>query len=159
MAHFKKSSDYSDMNTNPSFNPRFIRKLSGAICLAFAVTNPLFPARAQAPEEAAIVTKRRMDAVIEALKSYKQLTKRYPSGLTLLLTGTVTPIKLSALLKEESDIKDGWNNLFVYQTNNEYESFRLISYGADGKRGGTGLNSDITEKSFGFSPRPEQFDY
>lgn len=120
----------------------------------------IFPPSAfSANDPAVTLTNRRMARVVSALKDYKRLTKRFPSGLTLLLTGTVTPIKLSALLKDEREIKDGWNNLLIYQTNNDYESFRLISYGADGKRGGTELNADITEKSFGFNPRPDQFDY
>ena len=105
------------------------------------------------------LTRARIESVVEALSSYRKLTKRYPSGLTLLLTGTVTPIHLSALLKDEQQIRDGWNNPFVYQTNNDYRSFRLISYGADGRRGGTGEDTDIIEKSFGFNPRPDQFEY
>jgi len=129
------------------------------LTIVFVICTLLSPAAAESEDAAVALTRVRMSEVIRALKDYKKLTKRYPSGLTLLLTGTVTPIKLSALLKEERDVKDGWDKLFVYQTNNDYESFRLISLGADGKRGGTELDADLVEKSFGFNPRPDQFDY
>ncbi|MDD4160577.1 MAG: type II secretion system major pseudopilin GspG, partial [Synergistaceae bacterium] len=39
--------------------------------------------------------------------------------------------------------KDGWKRDFIYRSPGNYGDFDIISFGADGKKGGEGPNSDI----------------
>lgn len=129
-----------------------------AIPLLF-ITTVATPLNAEESDSAQAKTEQKMEQIEEALRVFRKHIKRYPLGLRQLLIGASYPVKLSPLLRDEEEIKDGWGNVFVYQTNNGEESYRLISYGADGTRGGTGADADIIRRSMGFAPQPDQFDY
>ena len=45
-------------------------------------------------------------------------------------------------ITNEDGIKDGWGNRFVYSLEESGRRYRLKSYGADGKEGGEGVESD-----------------
>ncbi len=45
-------------------------------------------------------------------------------------------------LTNEENIKDGWGNRFMYTLEEGGRRYRLKSYGADGKEGGEGADSD-----------------
>lgn len=42
-----------------------------------------------------------------------------------------------------SDLKDGWNNEFIYKAPGEHGEFDLVSLGADKQPGGDGNNADL----------------
>ncbi len=73
------------------------------------------------------------------LLEYSQLKGGFPS----------TEEGLEALVAEKllrkNDILDPWGNPYIYQYPGENDSsgYEIMSYGADGKEGGTGVNSDI----------------
>jgi len=80
---------------------------------------------------------------------------RYPTqeeGLTLLVTAPADVNLRSAWFGPymDGDVpSDPWGNAYVYQppltdTNGVTGSPKIISYGADAKTGGTGLNQDIS---------------
>lgn len=52
------------------------------------------------------------------------------------------PDSLSEIYKGEEGPKDPWGNEFVYRKGGA-KGYDIISYGADGKEGGTGTDSDI----------------
>lgn len=48
-------------------------------------------------------------------------------------------------LQEDIIPVDPWNNPFIYNVRDD-GTYELISYGADGQAGGTGINSDISNR-------------
>lgn len=71
-----------------------------------------------------------------ALIAYRVKANHFPStsdGLEALIA--------MDLLESKSVPKDPWGNPYVYSC--EGREFRIISYGADGKQGGTGYDADI----------------
>ena len=75
------------------------------------------------------------------LNKYKEKHGAYP--LTLEEMTSQWNYEGKPLEKQDIDdrIEDGWNNPMVYASDGE--TWELISYGADGKSGGIGLDADI----------------
>jgi hypothetical protein len=80
-----------------------------------------------------------MQTLFELLDKYKETNGRYPTtaeGLRelqrIILPGSTVPTK------------DPWGNNYVYTSPGLYGDYDLVSYGADGKEGGTDENADIT---------------
>lgn len=46
-------------------------------------------------------------------------------------------------LKKVDSTRDPWKRTFIYRQPGEHGEYDLLSYGADGKSGGTGENSDV----------------
>lgn len=86
-----------------------------------------------------------------ALKLYKLDNGYYPSseqGLEALVekpaTGKVPDDWREGGYLEQSRVpKDPWGNPYVYVSPGLHGDYDIISYGADGARGGTGVDSDI----------------
>ena len=51
-------------------------------------------------------------------------------------------------ITKEDALKDAWGNPFTYSLENNGRSYRIKSFGADGKDGGTGVDFDV----FGTGP-------
>lgn len=84
-----------------------------------------------------------MEKIIQALESMKTTTGTYPKDLSVL---------------PGAPFKDAWGKELIYKlpgTGNDYD---LISYGADGKEGGEGINADISAAA-GASLIATWFDY
>ncbi len=84
-------------------------------------------------------TKVKMTQLSLPLLDYSQIKGNFPGtseGLAALVT--------EGLIKEK-DTKDPWGNPYEYRYpgENDSSSFEIISLGADGKEGGTGVNADI----------------
>lgn len=81
----------------------------------------------------------------KALEMYRVETLRYPSLEEGLEALTRAPGGRS--LRSEPFIKtlmkDPWGNDYVYLIPGEHGTFDIMSYGADGRPGGEGLNADI----------------
>ena len=85
------------------------------------------------------------------LKLYKLDNGVYPSteqGLQALLekptTGQIpNNWRTGGYLESKSVPKDPWKNDFIYLSPGEHGDYDLSSYGADGARGGDGINADI----------------
>lgn len=104
-----------------------------------ALVAPRFIERA---DEAKVeATKVQMQNIAQALKMYRLQNSRYPdsgAGLNAL----VNPGK-SGKRYMDSLPKDAWGNAFVYLAPGVHGDFDILSYGADGKAGGTGFDSDL----------------
>lgn len=95
----------------------------------------------------------RMDiATLEtALKLYKLDTGAYPSmeqGLEVLLERPANAERWreGGYLEKQTIPKDPWGNDYVYVSPGKEMDFEILSYGADGKPGGEGLDSDIDNR-------------
>jgi general secretion pathway protein G len=91
----------------------------------------------------------RMKIVETALENFAINCGRYPEdseGLEALMTA---PEGLSDKWRgpyvKKRQLLDPWGNPFIYQAG-EGNNYLLMSYGADGKPGGEGDNSDITNE-------------
>lgn len=97
-------------------------------------------------------TKTQIKQLETAIKLYKLDNGNYPSteqGLNALVvkpTIGVIPknFKEGGYLESKQVPKDGWGNDFIYVSPGEHGDYDLLSYGADGVKGGDGKNSDIT---------------
>ncbi len=104
-----------------------------------ALIAPRFVERA---DEAKVeATKVQMKNIAQALKLYRLQHGHYPSssdGLKVL----VTPDKDGKRYMDELP-RDAWGNEFVYLSPGVHGDFDILSYGADGKSGGSGFDADI----------------
>lgn len=115
----------------------------------------LVPKLLDKPDEARI-TKAKLDikAVESALKIYKLENSIYPTteqGLEALVTQTQTEPVPNSFKKggylEGGVPKDPWGGEYLYRSPGENDrDYEIISYGADRKEGGEGVDADI--KSF-----------
>ncbi|RME59412.1 MAG: prepilin-type N-terminal cleavage/methylation domain-containing protein [Candidatus Dadabacteria bacterium] len=80
------------------------------------------------------------------IELFRQNYNRLPQSLEDLTKCTqVTGPNCVPILEEDSDLlKDGWGNPFIYTLENSGRTYKIQSLGADGKPGGTGVNSDFT---------------
>jgi len=104
-----------------------------------AMVAPRFIERA---DEAKVeATKAQMQNIAQALKMYRLQNNRYPdsgAGLHAL----VSPDKGGKRYMDNVP-KDAWGNAFVYLAPGVHGDFDILSYGADGKSGGSGFDTDL----------------
>lgn len=104
-----------------------------------AIIAPRFIERA---DEAKVdATKAQMISAAQALKLYRLHHNRYPSssdGLAVLANAGKDGKKYMDKVPT-----DAWQNSFVYLYPGVHGDFDLLSYGADGKAGGSGFDTDI----------------
>lgn len=77
-----------------------------------------------------------------ALTSYRITYKKFPSsgeGLTALINNE----KGKKFLEASEIPRDPWGNEYIYKSDASNE-FTIISYGADGVPGGSGIDADIS---------------
>jgi len=82
------------------------------------------------------VARAQIDALEKALDHYRLDKRRYPTAEEGL--AAVQPY-----LKKQLP-NDPWGNPYVYKAAGTSGDFQVISYGRDGKAGGTGEDADIT---------------
>ena len=104
-----------------------------------ALVAPRFIERA---DEAKVqATKSQINSIAQALKLYRLHNNRYPTsseGLQALVTADKDGHKYMDELP-----RDAWGNDFVYLSPGVHGDFDILSYGADGKSGGSGFDADI----------------
>lgn len=87
-----------------------------------------------------------------ALKLYKLDNGTYPAteqGLGALVTKPSVGVipknyKDGGYLESKKVPQDPWGNDYIYVSPGEHGDYDLLSYGADGAKGGDGKNADIT---------------
>lgn len=87
-----------------------------------------------------------------ALKLYKLDNGRYPAteqGLTALIEKPLSgpPVRRwreGGYLEKKGVPLDPWGNPYIYASPGLQGEYDIISYGADGQRGGEGFDSDIS---------------
>lgn len=100
------------------------------------------------PDEARIVkVKQDILSIQSALDLYKLDNSNYPStdqGLTALVTKpSMAPIPPNWKPYLQSVPKDPWGREYLYLNPGEHAEVDIFSFGADGKPGGTGPDSEI----------------
>jgi len=104
-----------------------------------AIVAPRFIERAD--EAKVTATHAQMSNIAQSLKLYRLHRSHYPStseGLnTLVQAGSDGKRYMDSLPK------DAWGNDFVYLSPGVHGDFDILSYGADGRPGGTGFDADI----------------
>ncbi len=94
-------------------------------------------------------TKASLKVLHQAVVDFKMDTGRYPTEETGLLELVEQPTDVEGwaqdgYLESTTLPKDSWKNDFIYQLNPESgKPFVIISYGADGKEGGEGYDTDL----------------
>jgi general secretion pathway protein G len=88
-----------------------------------------------------------LETVAAAVESFRSDVGRYPTnaeGLNALLTQPSNADSWTGpYVKGASAITDPWGHPMAYQEAEDLLSFQVLSYGADGVAGGTGLNRDL----------------
>ncbi len=88
-----------------------------------------------------------IDALEKALDQYRLDTGHYPSseaGLAALVAKPANEPKWNGPYLKKAVPLDPWNNAYVYkQPGEKGGDFDLVSYGKDGKPGGSGEDADI----------------
>ncbi len=113
----------------------------------------LVPKIMEKPDEARVAkTKSDIKAIELALKMFKLDNGFYPTteqGLKALIQKPdIEPIpkhyREGGYLEAKEVPKDAWGNPYIYRSpGEEGRDYEIISLGADGKEGGTGVNADI----------------
>jgi general secretion pathway protein G len=89
-----------------------------------------------------------IDAFEKALEQYRLDTGGYPdaqAGLSALLARPNNEPKWAGPYLKKALPPDPWSRPYIYRLADN-GSFTIISYGKDGKPGGTGENADITSQ-------------
>jgi general secretion pathway protein G len=88
-----------------------------------------------------------IDALEKALDQYRLDTGRYPStelGLAALVTRPPNEPKWNGPYLKKAVPLDPWGKPYLYKAPGEKGDYDLVSYGKDGRPGGSGENADIT---------------
>ena len=92
------------------------------------------------------VARAQIDAFEKALDQYRLDTSRYPSteqGLNALMTKPASEARWQGPYLKRSAPPDPWGRPYVYRAPGANGEFELVSFGRDGKPGGTGEDADI----------------
>jgi general secretion pathway protein G len=92
------------------------------------------------------VARAQIDAFEKALDQYRLDTSRYPSteqGLDALMTKPASEARWQGPYLKRSAPPDPWGRPYVYRAPGAKGEFELVSFGRDGKPGGTGDDADI----------------
>lgn len=104
-----------------------------------AMVAPRFIERA---DEAKVeATRAQMQNIAQAMNLYRLQNGQYPSsaeGIQALVTSGKSGKRYLDSLP-----KDAWGGAFVYLAPGVHGDFDILSYGADGKAGGSGFDADI----------------
>jgi len=104
-----------------------------------SIVAPRFMDRA---DEAKVqATKTQINSIAQALKLYRLHNNHYPTSSQGLQALTAAGKEGRRYL--DSVPKDAWGNDFVYLSPGVHGDFDIMSYGGDGRSGGTGFDADI----------------
>lgn len=92
------------------------------------------------------VARAQIDALEKALDQYRLDTRRLPTaeqGLEVLTTRPSDEPKWNGPYLKRAVPNDPWGRPYVYRAPGQKGDYDLVSYGRDGKSGGTGEDADI----------------
>ena len=92
------------------------------------------------------VARAQIDALEKALDQYRLDTNRYPSveqGLDALMTKPASESAWRGPYLKKAVPMDPWGRPYVYRAPGQNREFELVSYGRDGRPGGSGDDADI----------------
>lgn len=92
------------------------------------------------------VAKAQIDAFEKALDQYRLDTRHYPTteqGLEALVTRPANEPGWNGPYLKKAVPKDPWGQPYTYRNPGQKGDFDILSYGRDGKPGGTGEDADV----------------
>ena len=92
------------------------------------------------------VAKAQVDSLEKALDQFRLDNRRYPTpeeGLEALVTRPAAAATWAGPYLKKAVPLDPWGHAYVYRTPGQRGDFDLVSYGRDGKPGGSGEDADI----------------
>lgn len=92
------------------------------------------------------VTKAQIESFEKALDLYRLDTRRFPStgeGLKALIEKPASESNWKGPYLRKAVPADPWGNAYIYRQPGTKGDFDLVSYGRDGKPGGSGEDADI----------------
>jgi general secretion pathway protein G len=92
------------------------------------------------------VARAQIESLEKALDQYRLDMRRYPSaeeGLDALVAKPANAQTWGGPYLKKAVPNDPWGRPYVYRTPGQKSEFELVSYGRDGKPGGTGEDADI----------------
>jgi general secretion pathway protein G len=93
------------------------------------------------------VARAQIDALDKALDEFRLDMGRYPTseeGLAILMTAPSNEPNWGGPYLKKGVPLDPWGRPYLYQQPGTHGDFDLLSYGKDGRPGGTGEDADIT---------------
>ncbi len=93
------------------------------------------------------IAKDQIDALDKALDQFRIDMNRYPTteeGLQVLVTAPSNDPNWAGPYLKKAVPLDPWGRPYVYVQPGSHSEFDLLSYGKDGRPGGTGEDADIT---------------
>jgi general secretion pathway protein G len=93
------------------------------------------------------VARAQLDALDKAIEQFRIDTGHLPAteqGLAALVTRPANEPRWDGPYLKKSVPGDPWGNAYVYRIPGEHGEYDLLSYGKDGRPGGTGEAADIT---------------
>ena len=92
------------------------------------------------------VAKAQIESLEKALDQFRLDNRRYPSteeGLDALVTKPTAASSWAGPYLKKSVPTDPWGRAYVYRTPGGKAEYEVLTYGRDGKPGGTGEDADI----------------
>ena len=92
------------------------------------------------------VAKAQIEALEKALDQFRLDTKRYPTaeeGLDVLVAKPSNVAGWSGPYLKKAVPNDPWGRPYLYRVPGERNEFEIVSFGRDGKSGGSGEDADI----------------
>ena len=92
------------------------------------------------------VAKAQIESLEKALDQFRLDTRRYPTaeeGLDVLVLRPANVAGWSGPYLKKAVPNDPWGRPYVYRVPGEKHEFEILSYGRDGKAGGSGDDADI----------------
>ncbi len=92
------------------------------------------------------VAKAQIESLEKALDQFRLDTRRYPTaeeGLDVLVSRPANVQGWSGPYLKKAAPNDPWGRPYVYRVPGEKQEFEIVSYGRDGKAGGSGDDADI----------------
>lgn len=108
------------------------------VIVGFVILNILFLECNRYEEGPQAKAKAEIRTLMTAVEMYKSKFDQYPDSLNLLVKNP----KGVKFLDQDKIPNDPWNNPYVYTLLSPKE-FAILSYGEDGRPGGTGYDKDI----------------
>ena len=93
------------------------------------------------------VARAQIDALDKALDQFRLDVGRYPTteeGLQALMVKPGNDPKWGGPYLKKGVPPDPWGRAYIYQQPGTHGDFELLSYGRDGRPGGTGEDADLT---------------
>lgn len=90
------------------------------------------------------ISEMKISALEGAIEEFRLSYNKVPLALEdLIQCSDITGPGCVPPLRDEEALNDGWGNRFLYSTENNGRTYRISSLGADGREGGSDINSDF----------------